>query len=44
VHTLAPTMQPRYVRLPSTSPANASVPVTEKVRLWRVAVLADVPA
>jgi TDG/mug DNA glycosylase family protein len=44
VHTLAPTTQPRYVRLPSTSPANASVPVTEKVRLWRVAVLADAPA
>jgi TDG/mug DNA glycosylase family protein len=44
VHTLAPTTRPRYVRLPSTSPANASVPVTEKVRLWRVAILADATA
>jgi TDG/mug DNA glycosylase family protein len=41
---LAPTTQPRYTRLPSTSPANASVTVAEKVRLWRDAVLADVSA
>jgi double-stranded uracil-DNA glycosylase len=41
LRTLAPGTPPRYVRLPSTSPANASVPVTEKMRLWRAAVLPD---
>ncbi len=29
----------RYVRLPSTSPANASIPVPEKARIWRREVL-----
>ena len=28
----------QYVRLPSTSPANASVPFAEKVRAWRAIV------
>jgi double-stranded uracil-DNA glycosylase len=29
----------QHLRLPSTSPANASVPLSEKVRAWRVIVL-----
>lgn len=42
LQTLAPTTpQRRYVRLPSTSPANASIRVAEKTELWRVAVLAN---
>jgi hypoxanthine-DNA glycosylase len=41
LHTLMPTTQRRYVRLPSTSPANASVPLVEKVRIWRVAIARD---
>jgi TDG/mug DNA glycosylase family protein len=43
LHTLALETRRQYVRLPSTSPANASVPVAEKVRLWRAAVLTDAP-
>lgn len=29
----------QYVRLPSTSPANAALPLSEKVRAWRAIVL-----
>jgi TDG/mug DNA glycosylase family protein len=36
---LAPDPEIRHVRLPSTSPANASMPVPEKVRAWRAIVL-----
>jgi TDG/mug DNA glycosylase family protein len=36
---LAADQELRYVRLPSTSPANASVPLSEKMRAWQAIVL-----
>jgi hypoxanthine-DNA glycosylase len=33
-----------YIRLPSTSPANASIPPSEKARRWRALVLHDAAA
>jgi G:T/U-mismatch repair DNA glycosylase len=36
---VAPDEHVEYVRLPSTSPANASVPLSEKIRAWQAIVL-----
>ena len=36
---LAATVRPSYVRLPSTSPANASISAAAKARAWRAALL-----
>jgi TDG/mug DNA glycosylase family protein len=36
---LAADQELRFVRLPSTSPANASVPLPEKIRAWQAIIL-----
>jgi double-stranded uracil-DNA glycosylase len=36
---LAPDQHVQHMRLPSTSPANASVPLAEKIRAWHAIVL-----
>jgi double-stranded uracil-DNA glycosylase len=36
---LVPAREIRYLRLPSTSPANASVPWPQKLQAWRAALL-----
>ena len=39
LQTLMGTVHPSYVRLPSTSPANASIAASDKARVWRTCVL-----
>jgi double-stranded uracil-DNA glycosylase len=38
-HRLVTQLEMEYVRLPSTSPANASLPFAEKARAWKAIVL-----